>query len=60
VQFLARVVDLLALANWQRSGKKRGRKPKPVPRPKQQTRIGSTPRPLDEMDALLGYSPRKQ
>ena len=58
VQLLARAVDLLASANWQRGGGK-GTKPRPIPRPDQKRRIGSGSMSLDEMDAFLGYSPRK-
>mgnify|MGYP007085783693 CR=1 FL=1 len=42
---LAAAVDLLANANWQRQGKKRARRPKPVQRPggkKQYQKYGDT------------------
>lgn len=56
---LATVIDVLQLANWQRSGKKRGPKPKPVKRPNKAQRIGaSKAMDLDDLDKRLGYSPR--
>jgi len=55
---LANVIDLLAIANWQRGGKKAGPRPKPIQRPGARKRIGTTVLPLDALDKLLGYSPR--
>ena len=45
-QLLADVVDLLAVANWQRGGKKHAPKPKPVERPWRKpkvTKLGRDP-----------------
>lgn len=53
---IASVVDLLAVANYQRAGKK-GKKPKPLPRPKV-PKPGQKRRkaiPLDEMREHLGW-----
>lgn len=50
---LAAAVDLLALANWQRQGKKTAPKPKPVPRPVPEgsdRRIGADPVPVSTFD----------
>lgn len=55
---LATVIDVLQIANWQRAGKKGGPRPKPIPRPGDRKRIGTTVLSLDAMDKLLGYSPR--
>lgn len=52
-QLLADVVDVLAIANWQRAGKKHAPKPKPVERPwrKSKTRkLGSKPIPIAQFD----------
>jgi hypothetical protein len=57
VQMLAVIADRLAQANWQRSGGK-GARPRPIPRPDQKRRIGTASMSMDEMDAILGYSPR--
>ena len=48
-------VDVLALANWQRQGKKGGRRPKPYPRPGKDgvQRIGRGGLPLAELDAWI-------
>lgn len=50
-QLLAQITDLLALANWQRAGRKHSPRPKPVPRPwikpKVQT-VGSDPIPISQ------------
>lgn len=32
-QLLATAVDVLQMANWQRGGDKKARRPKPIPRP---------------------------
>jgi hypothetical protein len=56
---LAVIGDLLATANWQRSGG--GQRPKPIPRPGKQpeeTRFG-TAMPLDDLKAMLDR-PRKE
>ena len=47
---LATVVDLLALANWQRQGKKGAPKPRPVPRPgsDKSVKYGADPIPVSE------------
>lgn len=58
VHLLATAVDLLASGNWQRGGGK-GVRPKPLKRPQEKRRIGTTVLTLDEMDKLLGYSPRR-
>lgn len=50
---LALVFDQLALANWQRTGKKANR-PKPIsPLAKRGKRWGKTDRPPDEVKAFL-------
>lgn len=50
---LALVGDLLAVANWQRQGKKNARRPKPIQRPgqpKQGTTYGADPIPVSSFD----------
>lgn len=49
-ELLATIVDLLAVANWQRPGKKNAPKPKRIKRPgsTEDKRIGSKPIPLSE------------
>lgn len=54
---LAHMIDLLAEANWQRTGRPGGH-PKPFPRPglePEGTTYGSDPIPLDEMAEWLGW-----
>ncbi|MDO8308561.1 MAG: hypothetical protein Q7V58_09450 [Actinomycetota bacterium] len=51
---LAGVTDLLALANWQRSGKKSAPRPKPLPRPGKKAwgkRIGKDPIPIRDFNS---------
>lgn len=55
---LATLIDVGQIANWQRAGKRAGPRPKPLLRPGQRRRIGTTVLSLDAMDKLLGYSPR--
>lgn len=55
---LATVIDVLQVGNWQRAGKKGSPRPKPITRPGDRKRIGTTVLSLDAMDKLLGYSPR--
>lgn len=50
---LAHIADLLAVANWQRQGKKSAPKPKPLKRPGQKTdgqKYGSDPIPVKDFD----------
>lgn len=50
---LAGVVDLLAMGNWQRQGKKNSPKPKPVPRPGSKatgTTYGADPIPVSDFE----------
>lgn len=58
VRMLADIFDLLAGANWQRSGTK-GNRPKPYPRPVDPATVkkwGSGPKPIEEINALLGWT----
>lgn len=51
---LAGIVDLLAVANWQRGGRKAGPRPKSVPRPGAEPRtqrFGSDPIPIKDFNA---------
>jgi len=48
---LAGVIDLLAVANWQRSGKKSQPKPKAVKRPTDKGKYG-TPHSVDDFEAI--------
>lgn len=53
---LATVADELALANWQRQGKRSARKPKPIPRPGRKGKeqhIGRDPLPLVQLDRWI-------
>ncbi len=53
---LATVVDVLAIANWQRQGKKGAPRPKPVRRPgvgPQEERFGGEAMSTDEVEAAL-------
>lgn len=59
-QLLADVVDLLAIANWQRQGKKSAKKPKPVERPwrkPKSTRLGSQPIPISQFNDWWDSTP---
>lgn len=52
-QLLADVVDLLAIANWQRGGKKHAPRPKPVERPWRKPKaqkLGSKPIPISQFN----------
>jgi hypothetical protein len=61
-QLLAATVDLLALANWQRGGDKRAKRPTPIQRPgvknPGEKRLGTASMPIDEMRRLLGQANR--
>lgn len=57
VQMLASLIDISAAGNWQRGGGK-GAKPRPVKRPQQKRTVGKASMTVDEMDLVLGYSPR--
>lgn len=58
-QLLYLLVDLIAGGNWQRSGGK-GSRPKPMKRPGADKKVGGTTvMELDELDAFLGWSPRR-
>lgn len=61
-QLLASVVDLLAVANWQRVGKNTAPKPKPVPRPWLKTKtqhLGSDPVPIRSFRAWWDSKKRR-
>jgi len=49
-QLLAGIFDQLALANWQRAGNKKAKRPKPIPRPgvERDKRFGSKSMSIDE------------
>ena len=58
---LASVVDVLAVANWQRSGRSRGRRPQPIERPgnRRTKRYGRAKYTIDEMrDRMARWSER--
>lgn len=51
---LAGVYDLLAMGNWQRSGRKNSAKPKPLPRPGHKAggkQIGKDPIPIRDFNS---------
>jgi hypothetical protein len=53
---LAAAVDVLAVANWQRQGKKGAPRPKPLPRPGLETgdqHLGGEAMAPEEIDAIL-------
>jgi hypothetical protein len=53
---VAAAVDELAVANWQRQGKKGAPRPKPLPRPGKQSktqRIGAEPLPIADLEAWI-------
>jgi hypothetical protein len=61
-QLLAGAVDVLQAANWQRAGKKTAAKPKPVPRPWEQSRtqaIGKDPIAIGDFDVWWESQSRK-
>lgn len=52
-QIMANVYDVLALANWQRAGKKHAPKPKRLPRPWEKAKatvLGSSPIPISKFN----------
>lgn len=52
-QLLADLIDLTALGNWQRQGKKHAKKPKPIDRPWRKSKaqkLGSMPIPISQFD----------
>lgn len=56
-QLAALIVDHLAVGNWQRSGDKRAKRPKPVERPGHRPeRFGREPIPMDAMADWLGWN----
>lgn len=53
-QLLANVIDILAVANWQRAGKSHAPKPKRYPRPWERAKarkLGSDPIPMSKFSA---------
>jgi hypothetical protein len=63
---LAHVADLLAVGNWQRAGKKRGRRPEPISRPGAggKKKYGRDPVPAKDFNAwwdsgLVAAKPRR-
>jgi hypothetical protein len=59
---LAAIVDLLAVANWQRAGRKSAPKPRPVPRPgdkQREQRYGADPIRVADFDTWWSAPPNR-